>query len=392
MASRVEQAVRLALQRNDLERLENKSVNSLRELIAGNAPVWLAVGGLLIGAMFGFVVARTNFCAMGAISDIVVFADHRRFRAWLLAGAVAIAGAQILDAGGVVALSQSMYPSASLNWLGNSLGGLMFGYGMVFAGGCASRNLTRVGGGDLRALLTLMVMALFAYMTMGGLLGPLRDVAERTTAIGLGSYGLKAQDLGSLLAAELPGHPVVINLGIAFAIAAGMLAYCLEDRGFRGSPVHILSGIGVGLCVVAGWALTGLAFDDMAARPAVPASLTFVRPTADAIEWLQRFTAGMIPGFGAASVLGVVLGSFIAATALGQFRWTTFADLADTRRNLYGATLMGIGGVLAQGCTIGQAVTGISTLALGSFLTFAAIVAGGVLAMKRMERILALEL
>ena len=284
-----------------------------------------------------------------------------------------------------------MYPSASLNWLGNIIGGLLFGYGMVFAGGCASRNLARVGGGDLRAGLTLMVMALFAYMTLGGLLGPLRDMAERATAIGLGAYGLKGQGLGSLLAAGLPAHAALINLGLAFAIAAGMLAYCLEDRGFRGSPVHILSGIGVGLCVVAGWALTGLAFDDMAARPAVPASLTFVRPTADAIEWLQRFTAGMIPGFGAASVFGVVLGSFVSAAALGRFRWTTFADLADTRRNLYGAALMGIGGVLAQGCTIGQAVTGISTLALGSFLTFAAIVAGGVLALKRMERILAME-
>ena len=171
-----------------------------------------------------------------------------------------------------------------------------------------------------------------------------------------------------------------------------MLAYCFADASFRASRTHILSGIGIGLCVVAGWALTGLAFDDMADRPVAPISLTYVRPTADTIEWLQRFTAGMVPGFGVTTVLGAILGSFIAATAMGRFKITTFADVADTRRCMFGAVLMGIGGVMALGCTVGQAITGISTLALGSFLTFAAIVVGGYLGMKRMEQILMSEI
>ena len=144
--------------------------------------------------------------------------------------------------------------------------------------------------------------------------------------------------------------------------------------------------------MVAGWALTGLAFDDLADRPMAPVSLTYVRPTADTIEWLQRFTAARIPGFGVMTVIGAITGSFLTALAMGRFRLTTFTDIGDTKRNLYGAVLMGIGGVLALGCTVGQAITGVSTLALGSYLTFAGIVVGGRYGMKRMEAILMAEI
>ena len=139
---------------------------------------------------------------------------------------------------------------------------------------------------------------------------------------------------------------------------------------------------------MAGWALTGMAFDDLADKPVTPISLTYVRPTADTLEWLQRFTAGMVPGFGVATVIGALVGAFVAAWSMGRFQISTFASVGDTRRSLFGAALMGVGGVMALGCTVGQAITGISTLALGSFLTFAAIVAGGMAGMKRMEAIL----
>lgn len=363
-------------------------MSALRDIIATNPGAWLAIGGLLIGMVFGYIVMRTNFCTMGSISDIVSFGDYRRFRAWLLAGATTIIGAQLLDAAGVVALSKSMYLGANLNWLGHILGGLMFGYGMVFAGGCASRNLARVGAGDMRSALTLVVMGLFAYVAIGGILGPARDFLERMTTIGLGATKAKTQGLGNILGAVLPGSPATLNLIVAAIVAGAMLVYCFKDESFRGSRTHILSGIGIGLCAVAGWALTGLAFDDLADRPAAPISLTYVRPTADSIEWLQRFTAGMVPGFGVATVFGAILGSFIAAKAMGRFQLNTFSSVADTKRSMFGAMLMGIGGVMALGCTVGQAITGISTLALGSFLTFAGIVIGGYYGMKRMEQIL----
>jgi uncharacterized membrane protein YedE/YeeE len=366
-------------------------LSALRDTISSNPAAWLAVGGLIIGMVFGAVVFRTNFCTMGSISDIVSFGDYRRFRAWILAGVTALIGTQLLDAWGVVTLSKSMYLGANFNWLGNVLGGLMFGYGMVFAGGCASRNLARVGSGDLRSLLTLIVMGLFAYMAIGGIIGPVRAWLEQLTSINLATFKLGSQGLGAILAAATAMKPSTANLLLTTLIGLVGLVYCFKDESFRGSGNHILSGIGIGLCVIAGWALTGLAFDEMADRPTSPISLTYVRPTADSIEWLQRFTAARIPGFGVATVFGAVLGSFLTAIAMGRFRLTTFSDVNDTRRNLYGAVLMGIGGVMALGCTVGQAITGVSTLALGSYLTFAAIVIGGYFGMKRMEAILMAE-
>ncbi len=366
-------------------------MSSLRDLILQNPSLWLALGGLVIGIVFGFVVYRTNFCTMGSISDFMNFGDYRRFRAWLLATAVAIAGTQALSIAATIPIEKSMYLAPTLNWFGHIAGGLMFGFGMVFAGGCASRNLARTGGGDLRALLTLIVMGLFAYMTIGGIIGPLRANVEQWTAFSLADVGglkLKTQSIGDMFGALTRLGPMSGN-AIAAAIIAGATAlYCFRDESFRTSPVHIFSGIAVGLCAVAGWLLTGLAFDEMADKPTSPISLTYVRPTADSIEWLQRFTAGRMPGFGVTTVFGAIVGAFLAAVSMGRFRVTTFSGAGDTKRSLLGAMLMGVGGVLALGCTVGQAITGVSTLAIGSFLTFAAIVAGGMQGMKTLERIL----
>ena len=160
---------------------------------------WLLAASC-IGFVFGAVVFKTNYCAMGSLSDIYNFADYRRFRAWLLAAATALLGAQLLQSLGITALDKSMYLTPSLNWAGHGLGGIIFGIGMVFAGGCPSRNLARAGAGDLRSLMTLVVLGLTAYVTIGGLLGPLRALLERTTAVIL---PLPGQGLGHLLAAVL---------------------------------------------------------------------------------------------------------------------------------------------------------------------------------------------
>ena len=360
-------------------------MTALRDLIQQNPAAWLAIGGSLIGAVFGAIVYRTNFCTMGSISDFMAFGDYRRFRAWVLAATVALIGTQLLALTGVVPLAKSMYLAPNLNWFGNVAGGLMFGFGMVFAGGCASKNLARVGGGDLRALLTLIIMGLVAYMALGGILGPARAWIEQATAIDLTGLKMPTQGAGDVLGILSGLHARTATLLVAGIVAGLALIYCCKDDAFRTSPAHLWSGIGVGLCAVAGWALTGLAFDDMAARPVSPVSLTFVRPTADSIEWLQRFTAGMVPGFGVATVFGAIVGAHLMALSSGRFKLSAFSDLGDTRRSLFGAVLMGIGGVLAMGCTVGQGITGISTLAIGSFLTFAAIVIGGMRGIKALE-------
>lgn len=363
----------------------------LREFAQANPAAVLAVGGLIIGMVFGFVAFRTNFCTMGAISDLMTFGDYRRFRAWVLAATTAMVGTQALAAAGIVPIEKSMYLAPTLNWVGNLLGGAMFGYGMVFAGGCASRNLARAGGGDLRALLTLIVLGVFAYMAMGGLIGPLRSALERSTSIGLSGLKASTQGLGDA-AGLLTGVGVATTTAIAtFALSLAGIGYAFKDVDFRTSPVHVASGVLVGLCVVAGWAVTGLAYDELATRPVAPISLTFVRPAADTVDWLERFTAGMVPGFGVATVLGALFGAFVAAMAMGRFRLTTFSGVGDTRRVLFGAALMGVGGVLAGGCTVGQGITGVATLAVGSYLTVAAIVAGAILGLRHLEAAIADE-
>jgi uncharacterized membrane protein YedE/YeeE len=358
-------------------------MHTLRDLIAQNGPLVLALGGLAVGFLFGAVVFATNFCAMGSLSDIHNFGDWRRFRAWILAGATALIGAQALQAGGIVALDKSMYlASANINWAGHILGGLMFGLGMVFTGGCPSRNLARAGAGDLRSLVTLVVLGLFAYMAIRGILAPARAALEQATSV----TDLASASLGDILARSASLAPVTGALLVTALLATAALLYCFGNKGFRASAVHVFSGLAIGLIVVAGWALTGLAYDDMATKPMPPISLTYVRPAGDALLWLALFTADPMPGFGTTSVFGALLGACAAALAMGRFRIATFSDTGDTLRNLAGAALMGLGGVMALGCTIGQGVTGISTLALGSFLTFAAIVAGGFWGLRLLER------
>ncbi|HXF55619.1 MAG TPA: YeeE/YedE family protein [Hyphomicrobiaceae bacterium] len=361
-------------------------MDPLRELLIAHQPLALALGGLVLGFLFGALTYRTNFCTMGAISDMTTFGDRRRFRAWMLAAATALVGTQGLAAAGIVPLEQSMYLAPSLNWVGHVVGGLMFGFGMVFAGGCPSRNLARAGGGDLRALLTLIVLGIAAYMAMGGLLGPARAWLEGATALPLAELRIPTQSLGDVAAVLTGASPAAAKLASAALIAVAVFAYCFMDGRFASSPTHLWSGFGVGLIVVAGWALTGLAWDELADRPTAPISLTYVRPVGDTLEWLERMTALGLPGFGVATVFGALFGAFLAARLMGRFKLTSFTGPADTLRSLSGASLMGIGGVLALGCTIGQGITGVSTLAVGSFLTLAAIVVGGIAGVRALER------
>lgn len=361
-------------------------MEGLRAILSENAQVSLAIGGLVIGIAFGMIFGRTNYCTMGSLSDMLTFGDKRRWRAWLLTTATATIGAQLLQAFGVVDLSKSMYLGTNLDVIGSAVGGTLFGFGMAFTGGCASRNLIRAGAGDLRSIIVLIVMGIAAYATIGGIIGPIRAAVSGATAVNLGNFKIANQGLGSILASATGLPASRATMIAAIVVVAAILFYCFKDRHFRTSPINIFAGLGLGICAAAGWALTGLAYDEVAAVVIPPASLTFVRPTGDLLEWIQRYTAGPIPSFGVTSVFGTAIGGFIMAKWMGRFNWTTFASVGDTVRNLFGATLMGIGGVVALGCTLGQAVTGASTLALGSYITFAGIVAGGIAGIKTVER------
>jgi len=307
---------------------------------------------------------------------MVLMGDGRRLRAWLLAMAVAVVGTQALAGLGLVDLGTSIYLSPSLGWFGAIAGGLAFGFGMVLTGGCGQRTLVRLGAGNLRSIVVLMVLAVTAYMTMRGLIAAARLPLEANINLDLRKAGLQSQGLAPLL-----GRPVA-----TLVLAGALAAYCFADARFRRSARDLIAGVGVGLLIVAGWAITGvLGQDEFEPQPV--ASFTFVAPVADSLQYLMTFTGASI-GFGVATVGGMLVGAFIAAQASGSFRLEAFSDRADLLRHLGGAAMMGIGGVFALGCTIGQGVTGLSTLAIGSLLAVASIIAGAVGGVRYLERTL----
>lgn len=343
----------------------------------------VSLGGFSTGLVFGATVQRTNFCTMGAISDLVLMGDGRRFRAWTLAIAVAIIGTQLLHFSGAVNINKSIYLTSNLGWLGAIIGGIMFGFGMTQAGGCGSKTLVRLGAGNLKSLIVTIVLGIVAYMTLRGLFALARVQVEATTNIELKTRGLDNQNIGEI-AGGLLGVPTDTARVIAAAVlAAALLIFSVKNEAFRRSPINIIAGIIIGLTAVAGWVVTGILGADEF-NPVPLASITFVAPVAESLQYLMTFSGATI-NFGIAVVGGVIAGSFLMAVATRTFQIEGFSDRGDLLRHLTGGALMGAGGVLALGCTIGQGITGMSTLALGSVVAWLSIIAGGYLGIKYLE-------
>ena len=352
--------------------------------------VW---GGFVVAFVFGIVAARANFCTMGAISDVVNMGHWGRMRMWLLAIAVAIIGAGALQWFGLVDLAKSIYPRPRLMWLSAIVGGALFGVGMSLAGGCANKNLLRVGGGSLRSVVVLAFLGISAYMTIKGLFGQWRvDYLDRF-AIDLSAYGSKGQDLPTLLASATGLSPHAALAVAVAAVAGALLAFVFADARFRSNANQVASGAILGLLVVGAWYVSGHigygehpeTMEDVffATNTRAAESLSFVAPVAFGLELLMLWTdKSLAITFGIASALGIVAGSLVWALATRQFRLEGFASATDTRDHIVGAILMGFGGVTALGCTIGQGITGVSTLAVGSFLALGSIIAGAVATMK----------
>ena len=327
------------------------------------------LAGFAIGIVFGAVIDRTGFCTMGAISDWVALGDTARLRAWLLAIAVATLGTQLLHLAGAIDLSRSIYTGVRLAWLGHVAGGVAFGIGMTLAGGCGSRTLARLGAGNLKSLVVVLVLGIAAHAALRGVLAPLRLALLDATSLTLP----RGQALPELLAAG----SAATRAALATAIALGVATLACRGGALRARPRLMLGAAIIGGLVVCGWIATGiLGHDDF--EPIALASLTFVAPIGDTILYTMLFT-GTPLGFGVASCLGVICGAGISAISGGTFRIEVFAERDDFLRHLAGASLMGIGGAFALGCSIGQGITGVATLALGSFLTLISIVAGGAL-------------
>jgi uncharacterized protein len=352
----------------------------------------VAWGGLALGLVFGAVGNRVNFCTLGAVSDLVNMGDWGRTRMWLLAIAVAIAGAHTLQALNLVDLSKSIYTAPNFTWLAFIVGGFLFGIGMTLGSGCGSKTLIRIGAGNLKSVVVYVFLAISAYMTLRGLFGAFRVSVLQPVAINLEAHGIHGQDIPSLLVATGAGLGTS-RIVTAAVVVAALAAFVFKDKAFRDNADYIIGGSVIGLVIVAGWYITGhvgyrenpatLEMTFFGTNSHAAESLSFVAPLAYTLELLMLWTdQSLTATFGIAAASGVILGSFAYARASRTFRWESFTTAADLRNHIAGGVLMGFGGVTSLGCTIGQGISGFSTLALGSILTFCAIIAGSVATMK----------
>jgi len=352
----------------------------------------------VLAMVFGAVAQRTHFCTMGAVADIVNMGDRTRMRMWVLAMGVAVLGFNAMVALGWVQAAQTVYAGPKLIWLSNLLGGLLFGFGMVLTSGCGSKTLVRIGEGSLKSLVVLIVLGVAAYATLRGITAVARVATLDAVAVTLPT----GQDLPSLVAAATgldKSHMAAVLGGLVGLLMVGWALARPEGRSADG----LLGGLGVGAVIVAVWWVSGrlghlmehpVTLEEvfLATNSQRMESLSFVAPVAYTLDWLILFSdKSKLLTMGIVSCMGVVLGSFVVARAKGTFRWQGFGGTEDTANHLVGAVLMGVGGVTAMGCTVGQGLSGISTLALGSFIAVAGIVAGAVAALRyqvwRLERL-----
>jgi len=365
----------------------------------------------ILSVILGVIVNKTNFCTMGAVSDMVNMSDYGRFRAWLLAIAVATIGVSVFEYLGLADVTNSFppYRDTSLIYIENILGGILFGIGMTFASGCGNKTLIRIGGGNIKSIMVFIIIAIIAYY----MTNPFPD-SDKTLysvlfydwvsplAVSLDSN----QDIGALLGGA--ENTQMMRLVAGLVVATGMLFYVFKSADFRSNKDNILAGLAIGLIILTAWYTSSnmgviaddsqyslsdyyeewdmLAEDDEG-KPATGRTLnsqsfTFINPIGQSYGYAKESFNPALLTFGLMSVFGVILGSLLWSLISKSFRIEWFADFKDFLNHFVGGILMGFGGVLALGCTIGQGITGMSTLALGSILTFISIIFGSALTMK----------
>ena len=348
--------------------------------------LWASFG---LSVLFGAIAQRTHFCTMGAVADIVNSGDWSRMRMWALAIGVAMLGFNAMVAAGWIDAGKTIYAAPRLTWLSAIVGGLMFGFGMVLASGCGSKTLVRIGGGNLKSLVVFIVLGLAAFATIRGITAVARVATVDRVAIELAG----GQDLPSLAATAFGLAKAQSALLLGALIGGALIVWTLARAEGRSADV-LLGGAGIGAVVAAMWWVSGrlgyVAEDPNTLQEAFVATnsqrmeaLSFVAPIAYTLDWLLFFSdKSKLLTLGIVSTAGVVVGSAVWALASRSFRWEGFANAEDTGNHLVGAVLMGIGGVTALGCTVGQGLSGVSTLAIGSFIALASIIAGAVLGVR----------
>jgi uncharacterized membrane protein YedE/YeeE len=349
-----------------------------------------------LGFVLGFVVNKTNFCTMGAVSDWVNIGDLSRLKAWMLAAAVAILGVTIFEYIGMFDTNASRIPykNSVLLWPRYVIGGLMFGVGMTYASGCGNKILIRVGGGNIKSLFVLIVAGFMAYlMTRTDFYGIIFHSWMNPISPDLAKIGIFDQSLSTILSSLVViDNSASFKLIIGLLVTALMFSWIFRSGTFQKNIDNIISGFTVGGIVVLAWFITGgdlgqewietNDFMDVPLPGVGVQSFTFINPMAETMIFFGNKANIYYLTFGVTALLSVITGSFVYSLMTKSFRIEWFASKEDFTRHMIGAVLIGIGGVLSLGCTIGQGVTGVSTLAIGSFITLISIILGAAIAMK----------
>jgi hypothetical protein len=354
-----------------------------------------------LSVIFGVIANKTNFCTMGAVSDWVNIGDLNRLRAWFLAIATAIIGVGILEYSGSIDMSLTTsnetsnppYRSANFIWLRHLVGGLMFGVGMTLASGCGNKTLVRLGGGNMKSLVVLAIMGIAVWWMLFSNFGyNLFLQWMLPLSIDFSQHDIAGQDITAVLAGVSGNVSPVLGLSVALLFGWALLFWILSARDFRENRELLSAGLIIGLLIVIGWYVTAGAsgqalleeLDFMDQRPFFTGaqSFTFIGPSGHVVQYFKEGFSAIYLTFGIATLAGVIVGSFLYTLIIRKLRIEWFVTWNDFMMHAIGAILMGIGGVLAMGCTIGQGITGVSTLALGSILTLVAIIAGSAGTMK----------
>ncbi len=333
--------------------------------------VLAAAAGLIGGLVLGLAARLGNFCTLGALETAAYGHDYRRLRLWGIVLGVAILGTQTGVLLGYIDIASSVYHAMAWNPLASIFGGLMFGYGMALAGNCGFGALARFGGGDMRALVIVVVMGIVGFVALSGPLAPLRSAVFPQIAA-TGPQGV----LHSLSWIGIPAPVAVAALGF------GALAWGLGYAPLRGHPSMVAWGVAAGAAVVWCFAATSYLADDSLGIVPVEGP-TFTAPVGRTLIFLMTSTAGGI-NFSVGSVIGVMLGALIGSTFLGMFRWEACEDPRELGRQVGGGALMGLGGVIAMGCSVGQGLSGIAALAWSGPVTLIAIVGGALFGLRNL--------
>lgn len=338
--------------------------------------------GFAIGLVFGVVGLLSGFCLMSSLREWWGANDGRKIRSYAVAAAVAMLGTQIVAGAGIVDIGKSLYLQPSFSAPLIFIGGLLFGFGMVLSNGCASRALVLLGKGNLRSLVVIAIIGVTAQMTLKGLIAPARLAFMQWTQTAPGAVSAPA------ILAMIGLDVEVARILTTLLVSGALLVFAFSDRRFRHSYGQSAAGLAVGLLVVAGWFATGwIGADEFSPIPVT--SLTFISPIADSLQYTMLST-GMTLSFGVAMVAGVLLGSLLTAVLTGRFQLEGYSSAGHMVRSISGAALMGSGGAMAYGCSIGQGLTGLSTLAVPSFIAAVGILSGAAFAIRGVARVPAL--